>query len=57
MLLVTFHLLTKVTILILSHFFTADGNDDILPAEGNPDRDLWKLNCWALADEVIICID
>ena len=29
-----------------------DGSGDCLPAEGNPDRDLWKINCWSLSEEV-----
>ena len=27
-----------------------DGGE-IIPARGNPDRDLWKISCWALAEE------
>lgn len=33
------------------NFFTNDGSGDVLPAEGNPDRDLWKINCWSLSEE------
>lgn len=33
------------------NYFTTESDEDILPAEGNPDRDLWKINCWTLSKE------
>jgi len=32
------------------NYFT-DVEGEIIPAKGNPDRDLWKINCWALSEE------
>lgn len=33
------------------NYFDVQGMGEILPAEGNPDRDLWKINCWSLSEE------
>uniref|UniRef100_T2MEI4 Nuclear pore complex protein n=1 Tax=Hydra vulgaris TaxID=6087 RepID=T2MEI4_HYDVU len=31
--------------------FFYNEEDEIQPAEGNPNRDLWKINCWAMSEE------
>jgi len=33
------------------NFFNDESNGDVLSAEGNPDRDIWKINCWSLSEE------
>ena len=31
-----------------------EAGEEVLPAEGNPDRDLWKINCWSLSEQVLV---
>lgn len=33
------------------NYFNEQESNEILPAEGNPDRDLWKINCWSLSED------
>ena len=33
------------------NYFNELESTEILPAKGNPDRDLWKINCWSLSEE------
>ena len=38
----------------IAHIILGDISEDLEPVEGNPNRDLWKLSSWEIADEVCL---